>query len=156
MIVRTAKKSDKQEVLKFCTDTFECGDYIYQVWDAWSADSHGKLYVVRSKNNKFPVAISHGTICPGTRRIWLEGIRVNPAYRRKKIATILIAKTLQYGIRQGAIELSAVVATDNFASRLMLEKNGFNIVSRWGYYASTVGSRRMAPERKNRLFGRSK
>ena len=147
MIVRIAKKSDKEEVLKFCTNTFEWGDYIDQVWDVWSADPHGKLYVVDyaegSKNNNFPVAISHGSICPDKRQIWVEGIRVHPAHRRKKIATFLIAKTLQYGKRQGAIEASAVVATDNIGSRLMLEKNGFNAISRWVYYASThntVGS----------------
>ena len=127
LIVRIAKKSDKEEVLKFCTNTFEWGDYIDQVWDVWSADPHGKLYVVRSKNNNFPVAISHGTVCPGNRQIWVEGIRVHPAHRRKKIATALIAKTLQYGMQQGAIEASAVVATNNIGSRLMLEKNGFNV-----------------------------
>lgn len=142
MRVRVAKKSDKEEVLKFC---FEWGDYIDQVWDVWSADPHGKLYVVRSKNNNFPVAISHGTVCPGNRQIWVEGIRVHPAHRRKKIATALIAKTLQYGMRQGAIEASAVVATNNIGSRLMLEKNGFNVISRWIYYASTVGSSRVSP-----------
>ncbi len=150
MIVRTAKKSDKEEVLKFCSDTFEWGDYIDQVWDIWSADPHGKLYVVdqseRSKNNNnFPVAISHGTLCPGKRQIWLEGIRVHPDHRRKRIATALIAKMLQFGMRQGAIEASAVVTTDNIGSRLMLEKNGFSVISRW-VYATTheiVGSSRI-------------
>ena len=153
MIVRTAKKSDKKEVLKFCTDTFERGDYIDQVWDIWSADPHGKLYVVDQterceNNNNFPVAISHCTVCPDKRQIWLEGIRVHPAHRRKKIATALIAKTLQFGMRQGAIEASAVVATENIASRLMLEKNGFNVISRWVYYActyNTVESSRKKP-----------
>lgn len=42
----------------------------------------------------------------------------------------------------------------------MLKKNGFNVVSRWVYYASTVGSRRMAPEHHSLIenclgFGRS-
>jgi len=48
-------------------------------------------------------------------------------------------------MRQGAIEASAVVATNNIGSRLMLEKNGFNVISRWIYYASTVGSSRVSP-----------
>jgi len=99
-------------------------------------------------NNNFPVAISHCTVCPGKRQIWLEGIRVHPAHRRRKIATALIAKTLQFGMRQGAIEASAVVATENIASRLMLEKNGFNLISRWVYYAyahNTVKSSRKRP-----------
>jgi GNAT superfamily N-acetyltransferase len=151
VIVRTAKKSDKEEVLKFCSNTFEWGDYIDQVWDIWSADPHGKLYVVdhneRSKNNNnFPVAISHGIICPGKRQIWLEGIRVHPDHRRKRIATALIAKMMQFGMRQGAIEASAVVATANIGSRLMLENNGFSVISRWVYYTSThktVGSSRI-------------
>jgi hypothetical protein len=48
-------------------------------------------------------------------------------------------------MRQGGIEAAAVVATDNIGSRLMLEKNGFNVISRWVYYASTVGSSRVNP-----------
>jgi GNAT superfamily N-acetyltransferase len=153
VIIRTAKKSDKEKVLKFCSNTFQWGDYIDQVWDIWFADPHGKLYVVdyneRSKNNNnFPVAISHGSICPSKRQLWLEGIRVHPDHRRKKIATALITKMLQFGLQRGAIEASAIVATDNIGSRLMLENNGFSVISRWVYYASThnaVGSSRIRP-----------
>jgi hypothetical protein len=30
--IRPATKEDKEEVLRFCIDTFEWGDYIDQVW----------------------------------------------------------------------------------------------------------------------------
>jgi len=43
---------------------------------------------------------------------------------------------LEYGKQQGAKEASAIVAIDNVASQLMLKKNGFDIISKWGYYSS--------------------
>jgi hypothetical protein len=43
--IRDAIKTDKQEVLEFCTDTFQWGDYIHEVWDDWYSDRNGVLLV---------------------------------------------------------------------------------------------------------------
>ena len=130
--IRSAKKSDKDEILSFCINTFSWGDYISRVWDSWYAEKNGQLFVVEYGGEK--IAMSHVAICPEGKSIWLEGIRVHPAHRRSYIATMLLAKMLEYGRQKGAREASAVVDATNLASQSMMEKNGFRIVSKWMYY----------------------
>ncbi|HKH85886.1 MAG TPA: GNAT family N-acetyltransferase [Nitrososphaera sp.] len=130
--IRPARKSDKDEILSFCIHTFSWGDYIRRVWDYWYAEKNGQLFVVESGGEK--IAMSHVAICPDGKGIWLEGIRVHPHHRRSYIATMLLAKMLEYGRRKGAREASAIVDATNFASQSMMEKNGFRVVSKWMYY----------------------
>lgn len=138
MKFRFAKKSDKEDVLKFCVNTFDWGDYIDQVWDLWFSDSNGALIVAENniRHTKGSViAVSHVSLCPNRKNIWLEGIRVNPDYRRRSIATELLSKMLSYGKLQGAKEASAIVGVNNLPSQLMMENNGFNVISKWNYYS---------------------
>ena len=137
MKFRLAKKSDKEVVLKFCINTFDWGDYIDQVWEMWFSESNGALFVAEngtSNNKGSAIAFSHASLCPNRRNIWLEGIRVNPDYRRRSVATELIRKMLSYGKRQGAREASAIVSVNNLPSQLMMMKTGFNVISKWIYY----------------------
>jgi GNAT superfamily N-acetyltransferase len=136
--IRFAKKSDKEEILKLCLDTFDWGDYIDQVWDIWFSESNGALFVAENgiiNNKRSAIAFSHVSLCPYRRKIWLEGIRVNPDYRRRSIATKLIKKMLSYGKRHGAREASAIVSANNLPSQLMMKKCGFNVISKWIYYS---------------------
>lgn len=138
MKFRFAKKSDKEDVLKFCVNTFDWGDYIDQVWDLWFSDSNGALIVAENKirhTKGSVIAVSHVSLCPNRKNIWLEGIRVNPDYRRRSIATELLSKMLSYGKLQGAKEASAIVGVNNLPSQLMMENNGFNVISKWNYYS---------------------
>jgi ribosomal protein S18 acetylase RimI-like enzyme len=140
--IRPATKADKEEVLKFCIDTFGWGDYIDQVWDLWYSDRNGVLLVAEDEeyniqNNKrsSALAVSHASLLPSSNIIWLEGIRVNPNYRRRSIATQLLNKMIAYGQEQGATEASAMVAENNIASQLMMKRNGFAVISKWSYYS---------------------
>jgi N-acetylglutamate synthase-like GNAT family acetyltransferase len=92
----------------------------------------GKEWPVESRGEK--IAMSHVAICPEGKGIWLEGIRVHPDHRRSYIATMLLAKMLEYGRRKGAREASAIVNATNLASQSMMEKNGFRVLSKWMYY----------------------
>jgi ribosomal protein S18 acetylase RimI-like enzyme len=131
--IRPARKSDKDEILSFCVNTFSWGDYIDRVWDYWYAQENGRLFVAESDGEK--IAMSHVAICPEGRSVWLEGIRVHPDHRRSYIATMLIAKMLEYGRQRGTLQASAIVGKTNFASQRMMEKNGFKVVSKWLYYS---------------------
>jgi N-acetylglutamate synthase-like GNAT family acetyltransferase len=136
--IRPAKKADKEEVLRFCTDW---GDYIEQVWDLWRLDQNGVLLVAEeaeySHNQKQSsvIAVSHASLCPNKKNVWLECIRVNPNFRRRSVATQLLNKMISYGKKQGAGEASAMVADNNIASQLMMERNGFVVISKWSYYS---------------------
>jgi len=81
------------------------------------------------------MAISHVSLCPNNNKVWLEGIRVNPNYRRRKVATQLLKKMIAYGKEHGAKEASAMVTNNSIASQLMMERNGFAMISRWSYYS---------------------
>jgi N-acetylglutamate synthase-like GNAT family acetyltransferase len=131
--IRSARKSDKDDILSFCVNTFSWGDYIDRVWDYWYAEKNGRLFIVESGGEK--IAMSHVAICPEGRSVWLEGIRVHPDHRRSYIATMLIAKMLEYGMQRGTLQASAIVGKTNFASQRMMEKNGFKVVSKWLYYS---------------------
>jgi ribosomal protein S18 acetylase RimI-like enzyme len=139
--IRPAESSDRQEVISFCVNTFSWGDYIDRVWDYWFRA--GKLLVVEESGRK--IAMSHVAVCPDEKSAWLEGVRVHPDYRRSKVATRLLAKMIEYGRKKGARQVSAIVYMTNLASQRMLEKNGFQIKSRWAYY-SAAGK---APRKKS-------
>ena len=142
MKIRHATKSDKREVLRFCVNTFEWGDYIDQVWDLWYSDRNGVLlvaedeqeYNIRSKKWSSVIAVSHASLCPNNKNVWFEGIRVHPNFRRRSVATQLLNTMISYGREQGAEEASAMVAANNVASQLMMESNGFAVISKWSYY----------------------
>ena len=137
MKIRTAKSSDQDEILSFCVGTFSWGDYIDRVWDYWFRT--GRLLVVEDGGKK--VAMSHVAVCPDGKSVWLEGVRVRPDYRRSGIATRLLQEMLEYGRKKGARQASAIVDVTNAASQKMVEKNGFEIISRWAYYSTDKARR---------------
>jgi len=151
--IRPAKKADKEEVLRFCTDTFDWGDYIEEVWDLWRLDQNGVLLVAEeaeygsNQKQSSVIAVSHASLCPNKKNIWLEGIRVNPNFRRRSVATQLLNKMISYGRKQGAGEASAMVADNNIASQLMMERNGFAVISKWSYYSGKIPKREIRPTR---------
>lgn len=83
------------------------------------------------------VGVSHAYVCPIGKQIWLEGIRINPKYRRMGIASKLTYQMIKHGkeIGSNAREAAAITAQGNTASRRMMEKNGFHEKAKWTYYA---------------------
>jgi RimJ/RimL family protein N-acetyltransferase len=81
------------------------------------------------------IAVSHASLCPNNKNVWLEGIRVHPNFRHKSVATQLLNTMISYGKERGAQEASAIVSGSNNASQLMMESNGFGIISKWSYYS---------------------
>ena len=145
--------------MRFCANTFEWGDYIDQVWDFWISDRNGVLlvaehdeeYNIYGKKRSSLIAISHASLCPNNKNVWLEGIRVHPNFRHRSIATQLLNSMISYGKEQGADEASAIVAGNNIISQLMMESNGFAIISKWSYY--TINK---IPKRVDKVKLRSK
>jgi hypothetical protein len=106
------------------------------VWDVWCSDPNGYFVVV--EDNEVIAAVSHAYVCPNKNRVWLEGVRVNPDFRRRSIGTGLIKRMMQYGMEQGAHEAAGLVSVKNIASQGMMEKNGFIVTSAWSFcYGST-------------------
>jgi GNAT superfamily N-acetyltransferase len=152
--IRPAMKSDKEQVLRFCVNTFEWGDYIDQVWDLWYSDLNGVLLVaedeecsIHNKIRPSRVEVSHVSFCPNNKNIWLEGVRV---YRRRSVATQLLNKMISYGRERGAKE-AAMGGYNNVASQSIMQENRFAVISKWSYYSSNK-----IPKRADKTKLRSK
>ena len=145
MRFRRARLSDTNDISRFCIDTFSWGDYIPKVVETWYRDSNGMLFVAEHRKRHetselrghtiATVGVSHIALCPRKKLAWIEGIRVHPDHRRMKVATGLIQKMLGYAKKQEIKEISAIVALDNTASQSLLKKNGFKMITKWGYYS---------------------
>lgn len=148
--LRPAQLNDKNDVLKFCVNTFTWGDYIDQVWNNWYSDSNGRLIIAEYESDwhfiepntgiksSAIVGVSHVHLCPNRNMIWLEGIRIRSDCRRRHIATELIRKMLEYGMEQNAKESAAIVSTNNVPSQLLMQRNGFTKISKWNYFSGYI------------------
>lgn len=135
MIFRLATSQDKDYVLNFCKNTFSWGDYIDRVWDIWISEPNSILLVAEIENHikeKKPIAIAHGILIP-EKILWIEGIRVDPEYRKRKLATNLINCILEYGRKNEAVYSAAIVSIKNEASKRVMKKSGFEVISKWSY-----------------------
>ena len=131
---RVATVYDKDYVLDFCKNTFSWGDYIDRVWDIWIREPNSifLVAVVNENNIEKPIAISHGILIP-EKIGWIEGIRVDPKYRSRKLATSMSLHILEYARKKGAVYSSAIVSIKNEASKGLMEKLGFKVISKWSY-----------------------
>lgn len=151
---RVATVHDKDYVLDFCKNTFSWGDYIDRVWDIWirEPDSIFLVAVVKENNIEKPVAISHAIIIP-EKIGWIEGIRVDPKYRSQKLATNMSIHILDYARKNGALYSSAIVSINNEASKGLMEKLGFKVISKWAYLS--IKPIDLLPELKNLMIDKS-
>ena len=97
MNIRAARRSDKEYILKFCTNTFNWGDYVDRVIDLWYREPYGKLFVADfnrahighiyqdpgkqrqiatttniDNTTQGPIALSHVVLCPNQTWAWKE------------------------------------------------------------------------------------
>lgn len=151
---RVATVHDKDYVLDFCKNTFSWGDYIDRVWDIWirEPDSIFLVAVVKENYIEKPVAISHAIIIP-EKIGWIEGIRVDPKYRSQKLATNMSIHILDYARKNGALYSSAIVSINNEASKGLMEKLGFKVISKWSYLS--IKPIALLPELKNLMIDKS-
>ena len=154
MKFRLATSQDKGYVLNFCKNTFSWGDYIDRVWDIWISEANSILLVAEIENhkikeeNKKPIAIAHGILIP-EKTIWIEGIRVNPEYRKRKLATNLINHIIDYGRKKEATHSAAIVSIKNKASKKVMKKLGFEVIAKWSY----ISTDQMILPSKSNLIG---
>jgi hypothetical protein len=71
--IRLAKKSDKDNILQFCTDTFTWGDYIDRVFDIWYQEPHGELLVAEESNDKVDRNRNRNSVLEPNRQSNIDG-----------------------------------------------------------------------------------
>lgn len=127
-VIRHAKTSDKSDILKFCKNTFSWGDYVGDVWDSWM--NEGNLLVLEDSHL---IGICHASFA--NNQVWIEGIRINPNFRRRGAASLLVQE-IEFLAKQKGKEFSyMLIDVTNFISIAMTEKLGYFIYQTWGFYS---------------------
>lgn len=127
-MIREANIEDKIHVLKFCKNTFSWGDYVDQVWDSWL--SEGNLFIYE---NQLPVGICHTFYSKD--QIWIEGIRIDPNFRRQKIASQLVKHAESIGKEKNISFSYMLIDTQNIASLSMANSLNYNVFQTWNFYS---------------------
>ena len=128
ILIRTATESDKNSVLKFCKNTFSWGDYVDQVWDYWL--SEGSLLLLEKK---FPIGICHAFFSKN--QVWVEGIRVDPAFRRQNIATELVTHAELLAKEKNVSSSYMLIDIENNSSLHMAKSLDYEINQTWNFYS---------------------
>ncbi|MFC1978627.1 GNAT family N-acetyltransferase [Chloroflexota bacterium] len=120
--IRDAIKEDKDEILKFCRDTWDWGDYIEYTWDDWLNDPEGRLIV--GILDGVPVAVVHIGLMP-TGEGWIEGMRIAPEHRDKQIGTALSNYCVDEMAKADIRVARYMTASSNKPVQRISEKHGF-------------------------------
>lgn len=124
--VRPAREADREAVFAFCAHTWEDGDYIPYVWEAWLADTRGVLLVATVDSE--PVGLAHMRMLTDD-EVWMEGMRVAPQMRRRGIARRLQAPLLAAARERGARVARLLTGATNYASQELSAAFGFTKVA---------------------------
>lgn len=141
--IRRARPEDREVVLSFCTHTWEEGDYIPHVWEDWLADEQGPLLVGVWEGR---VAAIEKITRPSADEVWLEGLRVDPRYRRKGIARALFHYALEWARTHGVRFVRLATSSSNETVQRMVEAAGLRHVLSCPYYQGEALAEGEEPE----------
>ncbi|MGA1974562.1 MAG: GNAT family N-acetyltransferase [Conexivisphaerales archaeon] len=155
-IVRKARPEDREEVLSFCIDTFDWGDYIDEVFDIWLKAPDSLLLVAETQGK--PVGIIHARLMDHG-AAWLEGLRVRPSHRRLGAGRAMTRKALELLGELGHHNVRLLTESNNEASMSLVAAEGFTEETRWAFYHGkeptqlpSVGSRWVTPATAMKLW----
>ena len=140
LVIRRARRSDKRDVLAAVRTIWGGQDRIPEVFDSWVTHRTGPFFVAESRGRV--VGMGKVTAVSPT-EAWLEGGRVAPRWRRKGIATALIAHRIAYVREHGFRVVRFSTASDNTPIHRAAARFGFRRVgalSRREAPATTVPS----------------
>jgi GNAT superfamily N-acetyltransferase len=127
LVIRRARPSDKRDVLAAVRTIWGGHDRIPDVFDTWVRHRTGPFFVAESAGRV--VGMGKLTVVSPT-EAWLEGGRVAPRWRRKGIATALIAHRIAYARQRGLRVLRFSTASDNTPIHRAARTFGFARVAR--------------------------
>jgi GNAT superfamily N-acetyltransferase len=122
LVIRRARRSDKRDVLAAVRTIWGGQDRIPDVFDGWVTHRTGPFFVAESAGRV--VGMGKLTVVSPA-EAWLEGGRVAPRWRRKGIATALIAHRIAYARERGFRVLRFSTASDNTPIHRAAKKCGF-------------------------------
>ena len=114
MRIRAAQPGDRRAVRALCARIWS-DDYVPRAFDTWVRDREGRLWVATL--DRQVIGIAKLTLSRD-REAWLHGLRVDPRYRRRGVATALLHHRLERSRRLGARVARLDTAEDNIAARV--------------------------------------
>ena len=135
--IRAARAGDREAVFRFSQHTWEWGDYIPLVWERWLTEADGRLLVTTVSGQ--PVALGHVVMAaPG--EAWLEGLRVDPAYRQTGLATGMTRRLVKETGQLGADVVRLATLASNTAMCRLAAGLGFRKVASFVFYQADAAS----------------
>jgi GNAT superfamily N-acetyltransferase len=132
-VFREVRPDDKTQVLAFTAHTWEFGDYIEGVFDRWLADDNGLFLVAEHRSSGHIAAIDKLTFLTPT-EAWFEGLRVNPEFRMRGLATDLQHFMIEQTRARGAACVRFLTLIGNTSIHRNAYRDGFvlrNVVRYW-------------------------
>ena len=126
LVIRRARPTDKPDVLAAVRTLWGGNDRIPDVFDAWVTHRTGPFFVAESDGRV--VGMGKLTVVSPS-EAWLEGGRVAARWRRKGIATALIAHRIAYARARGFRVLRFSTASDNTPIHRAARQFGFSRIA---------------------------
>jgi GNAT superfamily N-acetyltransferase len=147
LVIRRARQSDKRDVLAAVRTIWGGQDRIPDVFDTWVTHRTGPFFVAESAGRV--VAMGKLTVVSPTEG-WLEGGRVAPRWRRKGIATALIAHRIAYARDRGFRVLRFSTASDNTPIHRAAKRFGFRRIAALSRHEAPASAGDPAPRATRR------
>jgi len=144
--VRRAREEDREAVLAFCQQTWEWGDYIDRVWETWLNDEQGALLVALKEGQ--PVGVANIRML-NAQEAWMEGMRVDPAYRQQGIASALFDAQIAEARQRGATTARLITESTNASAIRLIERSPMRRVSAHAPYKAGL----LSATTKRRAYG---
>ena len=132
--VRRAREEDREAVLAFCSQTWEWGDYIADVWGEWLHAENGVLFVATLDGQ--PAGIANLRMLTAS-EAWLEGMRVDPAHRQHGVANALFEAQIAEALRRNALTARLITESTNTAAIGLIERNHLRRVNAYAQFRAS-------------------
>lgn len=128
MPIRLARIHEWYKVQDFCTNTFQWGDYIKDVWDSWAKSKSLLAYEDDNAILGICNVATHNT------EAWIEGVRVRAEARRRHIGISLLRAAEEAALQQGATHSRSAIESSNTPSLHMYRMAGYKMEQKWYMY----------------------
>ena len=131
--VRPVTASDRPAVMAIAAQVWDGDDYLPHVFDAWLADEHG-IFCAATVDGALAGVAKLSRMAAG--QWWMEGLRVDPAYRGQGIGRFLHEYVVDYARAHASGALRFSTASENAASIHLAQETGFQQVATFAAYGA--------------------
>jgi GNAT superfamily N-acetyltransferase len=133
LVCRPALPMDTRDVMEFTKKIWDGDDYIPMVWDMWLKDEDGLLAAAEKGGRVIGVSKLSKLSAEDW---WMEGLRVDPEFERRGIASHLHKYMMETWSRIGGGALRLVTSSKREAVHHLCRKTGFRKTCEFSAYGA--------------------